>query len=228
MTDDTEKTATAPAPSKNRIVDRPRRTGGRPKQAKPARSTKVYRGEKTGTDTDYELAMDPAIGEKTRQPSSSQMGMTGQRDSPDEAPVERLTRRSRRGDTNAWDIPMHLRKPGWDYQWWTMTVHGQQVDGGDVAEIYEGGWRPAKAKDFKEILSPHWDKPTVERQGQMLYTRPMHLTMEARQEFYEKAEEQKRDKLQAAMASAGGKIGRPIVEQFQLEGEVGVHRPRQQ
>lgn len=144
--------------------------------------------------------------------------------------VERLTRRSRRdGGAGDFEIPAHLKKPGWDYEFKTITIMGQPVDPADMQRVYEGGWRPVPARDMAELCPPGWEKPTIERYGQMLFTRPMRLTQEAKREDFEMAEKQKTDKLQSAMASGADDNPRLVkrhVTEFSIEGEVGTHREK--
>ena len=74
----------------------------------------------------------------------------------------------------------------------------------------------------------------VTRYGQALYTRPMHLTEQARSEDFEAAERQKRDRVQGAFEGrVSGQEGladikgvRPRALGIQIEGEVGVQQGR--
>jgi hypothetical protein len=144
----------------------------------------------------------------------------------DDAP-DRLTRRSRvnRGSDD-FDVPEDCKKPGWDYEWKSLTVMGQPVDGADMAKIYGQGWRPVAASEMPDLVPPGWDKKTIERYGQILMTRPMHLTQAARREDRQIADEQLADKLRGAVASAGGKIGTPRLETMEITGHVGVAKQR--
>lgn len=144
-------------------------------------------------------------------------------------PEPTLTRRSRKaGGGNPFEIPEKLKKPGWDYEWKTVKVMGELVDDSDLADIHEQGWRPVPAEQMKELLAPGSTAKTIDRRGQRLFMRPMHLTEEARREDREIAETQKYDKLRAASAIP---ISRPglmnaQVDTMQIEGEVGTHRPK--
>lgn len=144
--------------------------------------------------------------------------------------TKQLTRRSRRdGSGSDFEIPAHLKKPGWDYEYKTIAVMGQPVDAAEMQRVYEGGWRPVNSKDMPQLCPPGWKKPTIERYGQMLFTRPMRLTQEARQEDIELADKQKNDKLKGAMVAGpteDSRLTRRIVTEFSIEGEVGVHDQR--
>lgn len=141
-----------------------------------------------------------------------------------------ITRRSRRdGGTGNFDIPPHMKKPGWDYEWKTISVLGQPVDGAELMQVNEGGWRPTSAKDMAGLCPPGWKKTTIERYGMMLFMRPMRLTQEARQEDLDIAERQKSDKLRGAMVAGpdeDSRLTKRIVTDFNIEGEVGTHSQR--
>jgi hypothetical protein len=100
------------------------------------------------------------------------------------------------------DIPVHRRKPGWDYKWEPLTVWGQKVDRSVIRDAYKAGWRPEKAKDWPELMvgafESFTDDTPVEEGGQMLMGRPIHLSHEAQIESYNKAKIQERDRMQSA------------------------------
>lgn len=140
-------------------------------------------------------------------------------------PLRRRVDRSQ----SAFDFPDRLKKKGWDYQWWPIRVMGEPMDPSSLVEIREGGWRPVSAKDMRELVPPGWDKPHVERGGQVLYMRPMHLTMEARAEDLKIAEDQRYDKLKGALAGPQelAKIAPRHVEKIEITGHVGNLDPKQ-
>jgi len=157
-----------------------------------------------------------------------------ERAAPTREPVthdERLERRSR-FDTTAdrLNVPKRLKKQGWDYQWMVTRVTGQEVDPSEMTAYYDQGWRPAKAKDYPSMCPPGWTKDTVEQHGQMLMVRPMRLTMQARQEDLQAAEQQRRDKLigaangraaDGALANVRGVV--PHTLSVEIEGETGTY-----
>lgn len=116
----------------------------------------------------------------------------------------KLTRRKRHERTTGMlDVPKHLKKPGWDYQWITLRVLNQEVDASRLRDFREGGWRPVLARDMPDLADDNAppDSP-IESEGLRLMLRPMSLTMEARQEDMVYAQEQQRDK---TMAAASGR-----------------------
>jgi hypothetical protein len=145
----------------------------------------------------------------------------------DEEVITRKTRGERTVD--GFNIPANCRKKGWDYQWWAISVMGQAVDGGMMAEIHDGGWRPVKSVDMPQMVPPGLQSEHVERQGQRLYMRPMSLSHQAKDEDYRAAEQQKRDRIEGALGGrpvGGGGVSdvrgvRPLVETFSIEEEVG-------
>lgn len=130
---------------------------------------------------------------------------------------------------NAYEFPDRLKKKGWDYQWWPIRVMGEPMDPSSLVEVREGGWRPVPAKDMPDLVPPGWDKPHVERGGQVLYMRPMHLTQEARAEDLKIAEDQRYDKLKGALAGPQelSKIAPRRIEQIEITGHVGNLDPKQ-
>lgn len=158
------------------------------------------------------------------------------RESTSEAP-ERITRVSRSQRTEGMlQVPQHMKKPGWDYQYWETTILNQPVDGSRMAEIHAGGWRPVPSREMPLLLPPGYTGEYIESYGQRLYMRPLRLSQEARDEDYQAAEQQKRDRVQGALEGrvSGGEGVRdikgviPVNLGLQVEGEVGTqeHRPR--
>lgn len=141
-----------------------------------------------------------------------------------------LTRRSRfDGAQNPYDVPMRLRKPGWDYEYKGDRVMNQPVSTSEIVSVREAGWRPVPAKDMMEICPPGWDKPYIERDGMTLHMRPMHLTLEAREEDRAHAEQIKASRLEAsaigAQISKDPRMPAGVTKQgMRIEGEVGHHR----
>lgn len=140
-----------------------------------------------------------------------------------------LTRRSRfSGNSNKFDVPAEYKKDGWDYEYKTTRVNGADVDSSEMADIHEAGWRPVPARDMPRLCAPGYKGKTIERDGQILCMRPLHLTLEARAEEYEFAEKEKHDKLMAASAVPTARPGlvNPFKTEISFEGEVGVHKER--
>lgn len=136
-----------------------------------------------------------------------------------------ITRRISR-EHNPFDVPKRLWRAGWDYEYKAIRVLGETADPSVVVDYRDGGWRNAPAKDFKELCPPGWDKPFVERGGQILMMRPMHLTIEARNESVKIAEDQKYDKLRSALAGPGelGKVTKRIVTENRMQtGMAALH-----
>ena len=118
-----------------------------------------------------------------------------------EEPLTRVRREARQ--VNAFYLPLHRKKPNWDYEWKVVRVLAQAVDPAEFQEIRNAAWRPEKAADWPELVEPGTspDAP-IERLGQRLYGRPMHFTVQAREEDMQAAYQQQRDR---TMAAASGK-----------------------
>lgn len=133
-----------------------------------------------------------------------------------------LTREARGGMQTAFDVPMHGRRDGWDYQWWPTHVVGQEVDPSFSVEIAQGSWFPVPASHFPQLCPVGWSRKTIDRHGQRLYMRPMRLTNEAKAEQMQQAYEQKANRLAAAQA---GDSGRTFAPRTSLEGISADIRP---
>ena len=152
--------------------------------------------------------------------------------------AKRLSREDR--DTNQFEIPSAVRRKltnaGWDWCWQVITIFGQPVDGTQLMIADNAGWRPAKAKNFPELV-PRGTSPdsVVERHGQRFFIRPAHMTMKAKQEDYDFAQAQMNGRMQATRAGVGigenggpsladmGRVVQPVPITFEMEGEFGSH-----
>lgn len=127
---------------------------------------------------------------------------------------------------NPYEIPKEYQRPGWSYEYKTDTVLQQPVDPSEKTAVQEGGWRPVHPSEMPKLVPAGWDRPFIARGGQMLYKRPMALTIEARQEAVQTAEDQRLSKLQGALAGSHelGKVAKRQVDTLDLHGELGVHK----
>lgn len=124
-----------------------------------------------------------------------------------------LTRRSRlERDVDGIYFPERLKKSGWDYQFVTVRVmnHDQgRIDESELLAWEDQGWRPCLARDYPQLAgrgaSP--DSP-IEMRGSRAYERPKHLSLAAAEEDYMYAEQQRRDRTDAA-SRGGGSDGIP-------------------
>lgn len=129
-------------------------------------------------------------------------------------------------------LPDHLKRAGWDYEFKTTEILGQPARISDRALEHRQGWRPVPAEDVAELLPPGFTGRYYEIDGQILMMRPKKLSVAAKNELYEKAERQKRDKLRSALASDPGGAAKHdprmprTAATITLEGEVGVHDQR--
>ena len=103
---------------------------------------------------------------------------------------------------NMFDLPAHRKKPGRDYKWEVFSIMGQRSEAASLLDAIEAGWRDERSGDWPElVVRGVGPNDPVERYGQRLMGRPIHLSMEAQAETYAKAKTQERDRMQA---SAGG------------------------
>lgn len=100
--------------------------------------------------------------------------------------------RKRSGNTDPYAVPPHLIPTGWDYQWNTYTVAGQEAVDSQIL-MAENGWRPVPCERHSGIFMPEGHKGQILRGGMRLEERPSALGEEAKQEEYEKAVGQVQD-----------------------------------
>lgn len=106
--------------------------------------------------------------------------------------------------SDPYDIPAHLKEPGWDYQWLTEQVYNNN----DVVrrhnnDMYQAGWRPVMATGpWNGVFAAPSYTGHVTLGSCALYERPMDMTLEAKAEEERKARQQMRDRDQSLM---GGK-----------------------
>ena len=98
----------------------------------------------------------------------------------DDMPLRRRSRAERQ--EHRFSVPEHLKKPGWDYQYWPITVLGQPVDRASITDAFQGGWRPVPVSEMPEMMPPGDPTEFVEDGGQRLFKRPKAFTEEAKAE----------------------------------------------
>lgn len=106
---------------------------------------------------------------------------------------EVLTRK-RTQSSDIFHIPDDIIPAGWNYQWNTVEVYGQQQVAMQLA-MHENGWRPVPAGRHPGRFMPVGTSPNADivRDGMRLEERPDELTREARAEERAKANKQMRD-----------------------------------
>lgn len=107
--------------------------------------------------------------------------------------------------SNSFNIPLQGRRQGWDYEYKTVKVNGEEVDSSDLIDYRNGGWIPVPRTDFPTEVPADWKGAFIDRRGQRMYMRPQRLTDEARAEAYNNALQVKHDKLEGALAGEGGR-----------------------
>lgn len=114
-------------------------------------------------------------------------------------PLERKTSLANGGSGIDLDVPIHHKKRGWDYEYKTLRVIGQEVDSGELMAVAEGGWIPVRPGEMPGLMPHGHTGNTIDRYGMRLYRRPMKFTIQARKELLDKAETQKIERVRTAM-----------------------------
>lgn len=81
------------------------------------------------------------------------------------------------------EIPEHLKQPGWSLQWNAVSIAGNSeiiLDQNHM--MHQNGWRPVPAERYAGTLVPKGATGPIIRGQQMLMERPQALTDEARRE----------------------------------------------
>jgi len=101
-----------------------------------------------------------------------------------------IVRRKKSYDGDEFQVPDHLKEPGWSYQWNRASVYGQP-DNMEMIRMLDNGWTYVDPKRMPELAqgSPK-DAQHIERAGLVLMERPEALTIEAREEARRVAEDQ--------------------------------------
>lgn len=157
-----------------------------------------------------------------------------------DGPGERLSREDR--DTNQFELPPGTRQKmvnaGWDWSFKVIAIYGQPVDGTELLMVHNAGWRPARAKDFPELVSPGTEpSATIDRHGQRMFIRPAHMTHAAQEEDYRFAQAQMKGRMQASTEGRSlrsgeegladmGNVVQAVPIALKVEGETGTHGTR--
>ncbi len=134
------------------------------------------------------------------EPSQARSGTRGQYYGRD---GEVLTRNVSVGH-DQFEIPAHVKEPGWSYVWGTERVYGDT----DITKrhnhtFYQAGWRPVMATGrFNGVFGPPAYTGHVTLGDSGLYERPEEMTREAQIEDEKRARAQMSDRDQSLM---GGK-----------------------
>lgn len=85
--------------------------------------------------------------------------------------------------TDSFEIEKRLWPKGWDYQWNTISVHGNADVARDQMNFMQSqGWRAVPAERYAGTLLPRAAKGSIVRGGVILEERPTSLGDEARAE----------------------------------------------
>jgi len=121
------------------------------------------------------------------------------------------------------EIPkvVYSRLPGFDFQWITVKIFNEPVDPGVLVQTAEAGWKPLPAALAPEMLPNGIKMDTIDRMGSRLYVRRLELSIAARRELENKANEQKQARMAAALAGDPGPLKR-VTTDYQNERVVSM------
>lgn len=111
--------------------------------------------------------------------------------------------------TDQFEVPKHLWPKGWDYQWNTISVHGNaDIARNMVNHMQQQGWAAVPAERYAGTLLPKNAKGAIVRDGMILEERPTSLGDEARAEDLANAKKLISDRNES-LKLAGVKQGMP-------------------
>lgn len=102
---------------------------------------------------------------------------------------------------------------GWDYQWKTRTVMGEEQAAYQV-ELMRNGWEPVPLSRYPDMMPIGWSGNTIEVEGLVLMERPMALTRKARDEEAADARSNVLTKEQQLRSGRSGDLGQREVHRF--------------
>lgn len=115
------------------------------------------------------------------------------------------------------DIPKHKWPKGWDYQWNTISVHGNaDIAASMFNHMQQQGWRSVPAERYAGSLLPKSAKGAILRKGMILEERPTTLGDEARLEDLRNARKLISDRNES-LKLAGVKANMP--DGFEMSGK---------
>lgn len=102
-----------------------------------------------------------------------------------------ILRRNRNFSANQFELPDHIKEPGWSYQWNTASVYGQP-NPAEINRMLDNGWRFVSASNprFKSFFGADATTDRIELDGLVLMERPQTLTNEALSEMRKAADDQ--------------------------------------
>ena len=108
------------------------------------------------------------------------------------------------------EIPkvVYARLPGFDFQWITVKIFNEPVDPGVLVQTAEAGWKPLPSALAPEMLPNGIKMDTIDRMGSRLYVRRLELSVAARRELANKADEQREARMAAALSGDPGPLKR--------------------
>lgn len=155
-----------------------KRSDGRSKAAKDAKTTAARKGEIAAA----QAAVQQRAAARQASPRATQPGAARGRVTATGRDGEELSRR-RTSTGDIFNIPPELIEKGWEMQWIAVSVVGnQEVVMDQNLMMLENGWRPVMAERFPGRFMPAGHKGHIIRGGQGLYERPKVLSDEARSE----------------------------------------------
>ena len=104
------------------------------------------------------------------------------------------------------EIPRHKWPKDWEYQWNTISVHGNaDIVSGQYTHMQAQGWRPVPAERYAGDFLPRGAKGSIVKKGMILEERPAVLGIEARSEELAAAKRLISDRNESLKLAAVGK-----------------------
>lgn len=113
-------------------------------------------------------------------------------------------------DQDIFHVPATSVPDGFTVEWKNTHIMGQPINSADATRLEQGGWSPAPAELFPELVPSGYQKSVIERPGMILMIRPAHITEAIRAAELRKATGQLSDKMKQLSSTPDGHMDRVV------------------
>jgi hypothetical protein len=178
------------------------------KRAREAKAAKRIAAASQPMSVEPQVPLDEGIEQQAAARQAARTPVRGQAGEVLGRNGERLSR-SHTNVGDSFDVPLHMIPKDWDYQWNSVSVHGNaDIVREQSHQMYTNGWRPVPAERHAGILVPPNAKGDILRGGMRLEERPLVLSQQARAEDIRLAKKQISDRNES-LKLAGVRKGMP-------------------
>lgn len=190
---------------------------GRPPKVKEAVEKSIQSSAQHVLEEAFEPAAEVAVEEPVSAPTRPSMRPTmREEDSRTRAARRAAELRDHLGDTpegvDEFYIDPNDIPEGWDYEWKTKYVLGQE-QGTHILALRRAGWEEVPTSRHPSFMPMDTDLPFIERKGMVLMERPLEISDEARALDLRRARQQVRQKEAQLNSAESGQFERSNKDQ---------------